>query len=127
MGDFSKTVLRCQEAVFRINVAEMNVLKVATLKQLKEANRVMVLRNAQPVFSGNIASYLVNQLCEYELICKVRNLMSKLDTNRVNCSSLFPYYQRLINQANTQFVDVAAQISKEMQANMAAASQSNHY
>ena len=49
--------------------------------------------------------------------------MSKLDTNRINCSPVFPYYQRLIDQANTQFVEVAAQISKEMQANMEAARQ----
>lgn len=60
MGEFNKTILRCSEVVFKINVAEMNVLKVATLKQLKEANRVMVLRNHQPIFSGNIQSYLVN-------------------------------------------------------------------
>ena len=60
MGEFNKTILRCAESIFKINVAEMNVLKVATLKQLKEANRVMVIRNQQPVFSGNIQSYLVN-------------------------------------------------------------------
>ena len=45
MGEFNKTILRCSDAVFRINVAEMNTLKVATLKQMKEANRVMGLRN----------------------------------------------------------------------------------
>jgi len=56
----------------------------------------MALRNSQPIFSGNIESYLINQLAEYELICKVRNIMSKEDTNKTNLSVLYPYYQRMM-------------------------------
>lgn len=114
MGNFNQTVLRCAEAVFNINVTEMNKLKITTIKQTKEANRAMIMRNTQPIFSGNIQSYLINQLAEYELIAKVRNVMSKEDTNRVHLCAIHPYYQRMMAQANTQFADVASQINKEI-------------
>ena len=94
-------MLRCADGVFKINYQEMNHLKVATMKQMKAANQAMVQRNSQPTFSGNVESYLINQLAEYELFAKVRNVMSKHDTTKVQHSSLFGYYQRMMAQANT--------------------------
>ena len=67
----------------------------------------MTFRNSQPTFSGNVQSYLINQLAEYELMAKVRNVMSKEDTNRTHLCTVYPYYQRMKMQANTQFTDVA--------------------
>ena len=54
-----------------------------------------------PTFSGNIESFLINQLAEYELLTKVMNVMSKEDTNKIHLSSLHGYYQRMIAQAST--------------------------
>ena len=56
-----------------------------------------------PTFSGNIDCYLINQLIEYELVTKVKNVMSKEDTNKVQASSVYNYYMRLLAQATTQF------------------------
>ena len=92
MGETNKTILRCTEATFKINVAEMNELGVATTKQMKAANQAMIQRSSLPVFSGNVNCYLVNQLLEFDLIAKVKNVMSREDTNRVALSSVHPYY-----------------------------------
>ena len=108
MGEVNKTLLRCAESVFRIHPAEMNHLKVATMKQMREANKQMVQRNTLPVFSGNIGCYLANQLLEFELLTKVKNVMSKTDTNRAPLSSVYAYYTRLMAQANLQFAEPAA-------------------
>lgn len=59
-GPINQTLLRCADGVFRINAADMNELKVATLKQMKAANSAMIQRNSLPVFSGNIECYLIN-------------------------------------------------------------------
>ena len=45
---------------------------------------------------------------------KVKNLMSKEDTNRVNLSSVFPYYQRLSEAANIKFSDVAMKLAANL-------------
>ena len=103
MGETNKTILRCADGAFKINHKEMNEMKVATMKQMKVANQAMTQRNQMPTFSGNIDCYLINQLAEYELLTKVKNVMSKEDTNRVQASSVYNYYTRLIVQANTQF------------------------
>ena len=75
---------------------------------MREANKQMVQRNGLPVFSGNIGCYLVNQLLEFELRSKVKNVMSKEDTNRAPLSSVYPYYNRLMALANLQFAEPAA-------------------
>ena len=72
MGTINKTILRCSDATFRINISEMNTLKVVTTKQVKAANQAMVQRNHMPTFSGNVNCYLINQLIEFELNTKVR-------------------------------------------------------
>ena len=108
MGEVNKTLLRSADGVFRINAADMNQLKVATMKQMREANKQMIQRNSLPVFSGNISCYLANQLLEFELLAKVKNVMSKEDTNRAPLSSVYPYYTRLMAQANLQFAEPAA-------------------
>ena len=59
-GPINQTLLRCADGVFKVNYAEMNELKVATLKQMKAANAAMMQRNVLPIFSGNIECYLVN-------------------------------------------------------------------
>ena len=69
MGEFNKTVLRCADGSFKIFVAEMNELKPQKQKLVREAHKAMIQRNTLPVFSGNVRSYLVNQLADYELIC----------------------------------------------------------
>ena len=74
----------------------MNDMKVVTTKQVRAANQAMLLRNSQPIFSGNINCYLVNQLAEFEIICKVKQIMSKDDLNKAHLSSIYPYYTRLI-------------------------------
>ena len=61
----------------------------------------MIQRNSLPTFSGNVESYLINQLLEFELLSKVRNVMSKVDTNKVHLSSLFGYYQHMFAKAQT--------------------------
>ena len=73
-----------------------------------------------PVFSGNIDCYLVNQLAEFELLSKVKNIMSKEDTNRVHISTMFPYYMRLLDQANTQFAGAAIELQQKMKEKLAA-------
>lgn len=113
MGPVNTTILRCADAVFKINPHEMNQMKIATQKQQKAATAAMQQRNQMPIFSGNIESYLINQLLEYELICKVKNVMSTEDTSRVHHSALFPYYQRMAAQANKQFTEPAAELSKQ--------------
>ena len=49
------------------------------------------------------------------------NLMSKTDTNKTALSPLYPYYQRLMAQANTQFAEAAQKMIMEMKANLALA------
>ena len=39
MGEVNKTLLRCADGVFRIHAAELNLLKVATMRQMREANK----------------------------------------------------------------------------------------
>ena len=46
--------------------------------------------------------------------------MSKDDTNRVGLSSVYPYYQRLLAQANLQFTEPAQEMANEVKANLAA-------
>ena len=45
---------------------------------------------------------------------KVKNVMSKEDTNRVNLSSVFPYYQSLSEAANIKFTEVAMKLAANL-------------
>ena len=47
---------------------------------------------------------------------KVKNVMSKEDTNRVNLSSIYPYYQRLSDAANLKFTEVAQKLAADLRA-----------
>lgn len=67
-----------------------------------------------PIFSGNIDCYLVNQLCEFELTSKVKNVMSKQDTNKVNLSSVYAYYTHLTEVANMKFSEAAMQLAADL-------------
>lgn len=91
MGDVNRTILRCTDACFKINYSEMNEMKVVTLKQVKAANQAMSQRNQMPTFSGNINCYLINQLIEFELLAKVKQIMSKEEIKLANLSSVYPY------------------------------------
>ena len=47
---------------------------------------------------------------------KVKNVMSKEDTNRVNLSSIYPYYQRLSDITNLKFTEVAQKLAADLRA-----------
>ena len=55
------------------------------------------------------------------MISKCRNAVSKVETNYVQMSPLYPYMQKMIEQSNKQFWDPAQQILKTLQANLAKA------
>ena len=97
MGKTNQTVLRCSDACFKINCSEMNELKLVTSKQAKAANSAMLQRNSMPTFSGNIGCYLINQLIEFELLTRVRQVMSKEELKVASLSSVYPYMQRMLD------------------------------
>lgn len=111
-GDFNKTVLRCAEASFKIDDSgreNQNQLGYITKRQSNLVSRAIAQRNMQPIFSGNVQSYLINQLADHEIITKVRNITSK-----AHLCALYPYYQRMWAQSNTQFAEVAQKIFIEI-------------
>ena len=111
MGEANRTLLHCSESIFKINYTEMNEMKVATMKQMKAANSAMINWNSSPVFSGDIDSYLVNQLLEYDLLSKVVNVKAG-ETCKVQKSSVYPYYNHLMALANAQFAEPAQEMSR---------------
>lgn len=96
MGELNKTVLRCSDSCFKIVYSEMNAMHVVTLKQVKAANQAMCQRNQMPTFSGNVNCYLINQLIEFELMAKVKQIMSKEEIKLASLSSVYPYLQRML-------------------------------
>ena len=55
------------------------------------------------------------------MIAKVRNAGTKVETNFVEMSPLYPYMQRMIDQSNKQFWDPAQKILNTLRTNLAKA------
>lgn len=93
--------------MFSAKVQDLNDMKLVTSKQVKAAKAAMMQRNILPIFSGNIDCYLINQLCEFDLLAQVKNVMAQEETSKVHLSPIHDYFRHMLRLADTQFADPA--------------------